>query len=101
MVRHIVLLKIKPDVSTDAINELFGDLVALKDKVPGIVNVDWGPNTSPEGKGQGFSYGFIMDFDTPASRDAYLPHPDHDLVKTKIINAITGVDDVLVFDYEV
>ena len=38
---------------------------------------EWGRNSSPEGLDQGFTHCFIVSFDGPEGRDAYLPHPAH------------------------
>lgn len=97
MVQHIVLLKLKPDVTTDQKQALHDGLVALKDIIPGIVSVTAGDDCSPEGKQHGFDWGFVMAFTDEAARDGYLPHPDHKELGRTLIRPI--VDDVLVFDY--
>ena len=39
-----------------------------------------------------------MKFDTPASRDAYLPHPEHERVKAIVV---PNLAQVIVFDFTV
>jgi hypothetical protein len=97
MVKHIVLLKLKEGTTSDQTNAVLDGLTGLKDKLAGIVSVTGGDNNSPEEKSSGFSWGFVMTFEDEASRDAYLPHPDHKAVSAETIRPI--VDDVLVFDY--
>ena len=97
MVKHIVLLKLKEGVSLDQTAPILEGLSGLKDKLEGIVDVTGGVNNSPEGKSNGYEWGFVMTFEDEASRDAYLPHPDHKAVSAETIRPI--VDDVLVFDY--
>lgn len=97
-VQHIVLFRFKQGTLETKIRELFEELAALKEKIPGILYFAWGPNTSPEGLNKGFSHGFLMTFESPEARDAYLPHPEHERVKDMIFEHL---EDVLVFDFEV
>jgi len=102
MIRHIVLFKFKSDTDQAEIEEIFSDLARLQEKVPGIMAFKGGPYTSPEGLNQGFTHGFTMDFTDAAARDIYLPHPEHEKVKGKIIKALEGgVGGVIAFDYEI
>ena len=97
MVKHIVLLKLKDGVSLDQTAPILEGLTGLKDKLDGIVDVTGGVNNSPEGKSNGYQWGFVMTFEDEASRNAYLPHPEHKAVSAGTIRPI--VDGVLVFDY--
>lgn len=98
MIKHVVLLKLKEGVGSDRTNAVLEGLKELQDKLDGIVDVTGGDNNSPEGKSNGYEWGFVMTFEDAAARDAYLPHPDHKAVSASTIRPI--VDDVLVFDYE-
>mgnify|MGYP001250653175 FL=1 len=99
MIQHIVLLKLKQGTTEEQKAALLDGLLALKqDKIPGIEVVSGGDNGSPEGKGHGFDWGFVMTFTDKAARDAYLPHPDHKALGQGLLRPI--VEDVLVFDYE-
>jgi len=101
MIRHMVLLKIRADLAQEKIDELFALLAGLKDKVPGIVAFSGGPYASPEGLNKGFTHGFSMDFIDAAARDAYLPHPEHEVVKQAGLAALDGgIDGIIGFDYE-
>ncbi len=96
-VQHVVLFKFKSGTLDQKIRELFEELAALKDKIPGILYFAWGPNASPEGLNKGYTHGFIMTFESAEARDRYLPHPEHERVKDLIFEHL---DDVLVFDIE-
>ena len=98
MIQHIVLLKLKSGTTPDQTQAVLDALRKLKSKIAGIVSVTGGDNNSPEGKSQGFGWGFTITFQDTASRDAYLPHPDHKVVSAETIRPI--VEDVLVFDYD-
>jgi len=99
MIQHIVLLKLKQGTTEEQKAALLDGLLALKqDKIPGIEVVSGDDNGSPEGKGHGFDWGFVMTFADEAARDAYLPHPDHKALGQGLLRPIA--EDVLVFDYE-
>ena len=99
MVEHIVLLKLKSDVTEVQLEILSNALLGMADEIPGIDSITAGTNNSPEGKSQGYAYGFIVRFADEAARDAYLPHPFHRQVAGEHIRPL--VEDVLVFDYTV
>ena len=98
--RHIVLVRVRPDVSPQAVAEAFDALGALRGTMPGLLRFHAGPNTSPEGKDEGFNYGFVMDFADAATRDAYLVDPRHAAAAAGL-RTIRAPDGVLVFDLEV
>ena len=96
-IQHMVLLKFKPEVTPEKITELFSQLAQLQQLIPGITSFAGGPYSSPEGLNQGYTHGFLMTFESADARDTYLPHPEHETVKTSLLQCI---DSVLVFDFE-
>jgi hypothetical protein len=96
MLRHVVLIRFKPDTPAATIGEIEDAFAALKGKIDAIEALEWGTDCSPEGKAQGFTHCFFLTFAGAAERDAYLPHPDH-----KAFSALLRphVDQVLVVDY--
>ena len=99
-IKHVVFLHFKPDTSQSLLDEIFRDLQAVVDKLPGVLDFTHGPNASIEGLARGFTHGFVMTFADEAARDAYLPDPDHEAVKQKILAALEGgIDGVLVLDW--
>lgn len=97
MVQHILLLKIKPEVTPEKITQLFNLLAELQQLIPGITYFKGGPYSSPEGLNQGYTHGFIMTFESVDARNAYLPHPEHERVKAELLPCI---DSVIAFDFE-
>lgn len=97
MVRHIALFQFKEGVTAQKIDECFIALQSMVGRIPGIVSFEHGPYDSPEGLNDGFTHGFTMTFDSPESRDAYLPHPIHEEVKDLVVPCL---ERVVVFDYE-
>ncbi len=94
--RHIVFFKFK-DGTTDAqTKEIVDAFVALKGKIDGITDFEWGPSESIEELNDEFTHCFVATFKDKAALEAYLPHPAHQefvsLLKPKL-------DKVFVFDY--
>ncbi|KXO79399.1 Dabb family protein [Brucella anthropi] len=100
MIRHIVLIKFRPEVGAAQIEEELHAVVALKDKIGGILSITAGENNSPENLEKGYRHGFVVDFTDSVARDAYLPHPEHAKVGKSLVEASEGgIEGILVFDY--
>ena len=69
MIRHIVLIKFRDDVSEEHRQEIYAELRGLVGKIDGLIIATFGPNVSPEGLSKGFRDGFIMDLRDAESRD--------------------------------
>jgi hypothetical protein len=101
MIYHLVLLKVRRDVPKKQVEQAFAAIGALRDVIPGITGYEWGPYSSPEGMNRGYTHGFCMTFRDAASRDAYLPHPEHEQVKAQVLAILDGgLAGVLAFDFE-
>ncbi len=98
MIEHIVLLKLKDGVSSEQTQKMMDGLNKLKEAIPGMIGVSGGYNNSPEGKSSGFNFGFLVRFKDVASRDGYIPHPEHQKLAQTLVRPIA--EQVLVFDYE-
>jgi Stress responsive A/B Barrel Domain len=96
MLRHVVLVRFKPDTSPATIREIEAAFAALERKIAAIEALEWGTDCSPEGKAQGFTHCFFLTFAGAAERDAYLPDPDHEAFSALLR---PHVDQVLVVDY--
>lgn len=98
MVRHFGMFQFKNGVSASQIDNCFHEMQGMVGKIPGLLAMENGPYESSEGLNDGFMHGFIMTFDSPASRDAYLPHPEHERVRDIVVPCL---ERVVVFDFEV
>ena len=102
MIRHIVLVRFRPEITQAEKASIYAELESLRELVPGFLGASYGANVSPEGLHKGFSDGFAMDFVDAAARDAYLVHPAHKAAGARLVAALDGgLDGVLVFDLEV
>ena len=98
MIRHYGVFQFKPDITTEQISSCFTAMQGMVGKIDGLMDFEYGPYQSDEGLNEDFSHGFIMTFDSAASRDAYLPHPIHEQVKDIVVPCL---ERVVVFDFEV
>ena len=96
MLRHVVLIRFKPDTAPATIREIAAAFNALAGEINAIQALEWGTDCSPEGKAQGFTHCFFLTFADAAGRDAYLPHPDHQAFVQRLR---PHADQVLVIDY--
>ena len=100
MIRHIVLIRFRSDVTEDRIAELFAELGEIEDKLPGCLGITSGRSESPEQMERGYMHGFVADFDSWEGLQAYQDHPDHQVVNAKLTaHAAGGKDGILCFDY--
>jgi hypothetical protein len=99
MVRHIVLIRFRPEVTEAAIAAIFDDLRSIAGKVPGPGAIHAGRSESPEQIERGYLHGFTVDFDAWEALAAYQAHPDHRRVGAALVaHAEGGLDGILVFD---
>lgn len=102
MIRHIVLVNFKADISAETIQNLFDRLADLRHQLPGMRDFDASPSISPEGLEQGFKHGICIDFVDEDARDAYLALPDHKALGAELVSlAEGGIKGLLVFDLKV
>lgn len=100
MIKHIVLIQFKDEVSTDQREAIYQSVENLKQYVEGWQGFVAGENVTPEvGMDKGYNGGFVIDFADEAVRDAYLVHPEHQKAGGSIVaSAVNGIDGIMVFD---
>ncbi|MEJ1160652.1 Dabb family protein [Prosthecomicrobium sp. N25] len=99
MIRHIVLVKFRPEVTEAEIAAVFADLEPIRALVPGIGPIVAGRSESPEKIERGYRHGFTIDFDTWEALAAYQEHPAHKAVGARLVaGAVGGIDGICVLD---
>jgi len=102
MIRHIVLIKFRPDVSEATIADLFDELHQIEKELPGLIGITSGRSDSPEKMERGYMHGFIVDFENWADLQAYQDHPAHQDLGAKLTaHAEQGKNGILCFDLPV
>jgi hypothetical protein len=102
MIRHIVLIKFRDEVSEQEIAAAFRQIASLQSVVDGIRSITSGKSESPEKIERGYMHGFVADFRDWAALAAYQEHPDHKRAGAELVRlAEGGLDGILVFDLPV
>lgn len=96
MVKHYGVFQFKPETTEATVERCFAEMAGMVGKIPGLLEVIHGVYDSAEGLNDGFTHGFIMTFDSPRSRDQYLPHPEHERVKEIVLPCL---ERAIVFDF--
>jgi Stress responsive A/B Barrel Domain len=97
-VKHVVVFKFKADATTEQVAEVTKAFKALKSSILGIISVENGSNMSTENLNKGFNHVYLLTFENVASRDAYLPHPEHKKFGD-LLGKLQVVEDVFVVDF--
>lgn len=95
-VKHYGCFEFHPGTSPAGIDGCFAAMAGMVGQIPGLLDFHHGPYDSAEGLNDGYTHGFIMTFESPEARDAYLPHPVHEEVKAIVIPHLARV---VVFDF--
>lgn len=96
-IRHLVLLRFKPEATAPQVAAIVDAFAALREQIGGVRTLEHGTDVSPEGLARGYTHAFLLSFDDAAARDAYLPHPAHQAFVAQLQPALA---EVLVFDYQ-
>lgn len=96
VLRHVVLVKFKDDLSKDQVKEVVDAFRALPKKIDVIIDFEYGTDVGVENLAAGFTHGFVLTFRDEKGREIYLPHKEHEAFKKL---ALPRVDKVLVFDF--
>lgn len=99
-VKHIVIFKYKEKATPAQIEEVTQAFKALKGNIPGIVSFEYGVNNSPENLNKGFTHAYLLTFKDAASRDAYLPHPEHKKFG-ELLGKLDVLEEPFVVDFQV
>lgn len=95
MIDHLVLFAAREDISPEDLTDLVSSARALKDSVPGVLELTVGEDFS--GRGGGYTHGLFARFEDRDGLQGYLTHPEHGKVVEKL-DAFTT--NRLVVDYE-
>ncbi len=96
LLRHLVLLSFKDNVSPSDIDLVTKSFVKLQQEIREIEGFESGINCSMEGLNKNYSHGYMLTFLSNEDMDTYLNHPKH-LEFKEFSQAY--IDDLLVFDF--
>nr|WP_106784417.1 Dabb family protein [Lysinibacillus timonensis] len=97
MIEHIVLIQFSPTTTLEQKQELIHRTLQLKEKIPGIIDIQQGINFSERSKG--YEMGLTVRFKDRDALENYLPHPAHQETLTYLQEI--GVQDTIIVDFEI
>ncbi len=77
LLRHVVLFKFKDSSSENEIERIVQSFMSLKNRVPQVVDMEWGKNISEENHHQGFTHCFVLSYRSIQDLNDYQKHPAH------------------------
>jgi hypothetical protein len=95
MIKHVVLVKMKPEVTASQIAELKKNLAALPAIIPEIKGYDFGEDIRPE---KTLDFALVSTFEDMAAVKRYLVHPDH-MIVGKYIRSLCESLQIIDFEY--
>ncbi len=99
MIIHTVLLQPKPESTPEIMQGVLGQVRALQESIPGIVEVHIGENLNITEKNRGYTYGFAMYFGDEQQLQAYYAsHTVHKVVRKVSMEIRRTCENVIDFD---
>lgn len=95
MVDHLVLFTVKEGASSEEVADLLSSIRDLRSSIPNVIDLAVGENFS--GRGEPYTHGLFVRFQTPDDLQAYLKHPEHLKVVEKLEASTEGR---IVVDYD-
>ncbi len=95
MITHVVLMKFKPEVTDDAIDELVALLDRLPDRIDEIQSYDFGRDVVRSERS--YDFALVSVFANLDTLKRYQVHPDHQVVVKKLGSMCA---DIVAVDYE-
>ncbi|MCL1632342.1 Dabb family protein [Sporolactobacillus sp. CPB3-1] len=97
MIEHIVLFKFSDETTVAQREEGARRLHELKDRLPGIIDIEAGQNYSIRAKG--YSMALTVRFRSKADHEHYTPSPEHQACLSYLKEI--GLADSLAVDFEI
>ncbi|KAM7280689.1 hypothetical protein ACFE04_007823 [Oxalis oulophora] len=97
VVKHLVLVKFKTDLTESEIEELIKGYANLVNLIEPMKSFTWGTDLSTENMHQGFTHLFESTFESIDGVKHYVDHPAH----VDFANLfLASLDKVIIFDYK-
>lgn len=101
MIRHTILFTLKADVSRQEFDQLMTEMLGLKEKLSGILNIIGGACDFHEAtQAKPFTHGFSIDFKDNLSLERFFNDSVTHSAKNKIVHAaVGGYDGIIGFNF--
>lgn len=96
MICHVVLIRLKPEISSTDADAFIAEAGKILAPIPGVRNLRVGRGLGVKAE-KDYPIALVMEFDDDAALDAYQVHPEHQRFVSDVVGPIQ--DDKQVFDY--
>ena len=96
MICHVVLIRLKPEISAAGTDAFIAQAKETLAPIPGVRNLRVGSGLGVKAE-RSYPVALVMDFDDDAALEAYQVHPEHQRFVREIVGPIQ--DDKQVYDY--
>ncbi|OVA13577.1 Stress responsive alpha-beta barrel [Macleaya cordata] len=96
-VKHILVVKFKPETSEERVEELIKEFSKLTDEIKTIKHFIWGKDESTANLHQGNTHVFQLTFQSMDDVNAYIAHPAHMAFAQQLLGA---TDSIILMDYK-
>ena len=93
MIRHIVLIRFRPQLPERDIAAIDAAFRSLQARLDGFSSYSGGPDVNFEGLDRGYRHGFVLDFADQAARMRYHEDPEHQALGVGGAPGIAGAED--------
>lgn len=90
-IHHLVVLKVRPDATSDDVDGALDAVRRLGTQIDGVEAVSAGPDRSIEGLAGDFTHAIYVRFADQQTRDRYLPHAAHLAVVAQLRPLLDGL----------
>ena len=97
MIEHVVLFRVAEGTPEEQTEAMMRGLKSLETEIPQVVSLSCGPNISD--RGDGFTHGLVVRFESPEALEIYLEHPRHQQTVQEFVLPIA--ERIVICDYVV
>jgi len=97
MIKHVVLVKLKPDASPDQIDRMIAGYNSMKESIPDLLSWSMGPNLRRDGD---YDYAMVAVCEDAESLQRYVDHPVHRQVAQEVGRPIFQSREIADFEFD-
>ncbi len=97
MIEHVVLFRVAEGTPEEQTEAMMRGLKSLETEIPQVVSLSCGPNISD--RGDGFTHGLVVRFESAEALETYLEHPRHQQTVQEFVLPIA--ERIVICDYVV
>ena len=97
MIKHVVLIKLKPEASPEQINRMIAGYNSMRDAIPDLLSWSMGPNLRNDGD---YEYAMVAIVEDAESLRRYVDHPLHKEVARELGRPIFETREIADYEFD-